>query len=62
MTMGDDNRPGAPARIEWRCRLCGHWILVPALSEPFAMLQQSAGKARECVVRVDGRALHRCNI
>ena len=61
MTMGDDG-PGARDAVEWRCRLCGHWILVPARSDPLAMLQQNAGKARECVVHVDGTTLHRCNI
>jgi hypothetical protein len=60
--MVDDDRSGGAASVEWRCRLCGHWILVPVHSLPLAMLQQSAGKARECVVHVDGRTLHRCNI
>jgi hypothetical protein len=59
--MGD-NGPGDRVSVEWRCRLCGHWILVPARSEPLAMLQQSAGKARQCVVHVDGTTLHRCDI
>jgi hypothetical protein len=61
MTMGD-NGPGDGASIDWRCRLCGHWILVPARSEPLALLQQSAGRARQCVVHVDGIILHRCSI
>jgi hypothetical protein len=59
--MGD-NGSGARASVEWRCRLCGHWILVPARSEPLAMLRHSAGKARECVVHVGDSTLHRCNI
>ena len=59
--MVDDGAAmGTP--IEWRCRLCGHWITVPAISEPRAMLTQTAGKARECVVHVAGRAVHRCNV
>jgi hypothetical protein len=59
----DTEEPGSPdITSEWRCRLCGHWVLVPAGSQPFAMLSQIAGKPRECVVHADGRAVHRCQV
>jgi hypothetical protein len=61
--MNDDKDAGAEATfVDWRCRLCGHWIQVPTQSSPLAMLQQIAGRARECVVHVDGLTVHRCNI
>ena len=57
---GRDN--GRHASTDWRCRLCGHWLSVPVGSHPLAVLQQTAGKPRECVVRLDGRSVHRCDL
>jgi hypothetical protein len=44
----------------WECTACGASVTVPAGTTPVVMLVTGSGRARERVVTVDGREVHRC--